>query len=367
MRYKLLICAFLLLIATPALSQEFSPIVIETGKPNPSVVKSGEPFKVTYRASFFDTVLLYEERMSPDNLALEKIEAIDLEVSKKRVNNDSLGFVNIWDFTYTFRIIQPEKEVYKIPPFNFIWAEKKAGVTEVETKENEKPREILTEEIGINYVSSIVKPPPLDIRDEINFSSPMASGIALRQWSYVVMGVSFLISLVTIFRFSRRLKLKKTQELSKKEISTETSESDFIVDRERILSPKQARKKFLRDLKKLRADNRLDLTKEIRPLVRTLLLAELRGTIQDSMSENEICVKLSGLDAKQKKLVGSKYAIMIDLAQRLKGYQEDIDSEKHSLCAVDWREVVELKEEVVGLKLRNKILSFLKRLVGARR
>ena len=82
MRYKLLVCVFVLLVATPVLSQEFSPIVVETGKPVPSVVKSGEPFKVTYRAKFFDTVLIYEEQMQPDNLALEKIEVIGLEVDK---------------------------------------------------------------------------------------------------------------------------------------------------------------------------------------------------------------------------------------------------------------------------------------------
>ena len=364
MRYKLLICAFLLLIATPALSQEFSPIVIETGKPNPSVVKSGEPFKVTYRAKFFDTVLIYEEEMSPDNLALEKVEAIDLEVSKVRVNNDSLGFVNVWDFTYTFRIIQPEKQGYKIPPFNFIWAEKKAGVTEVQTKENEKPREILTEEVGVNYVSSIVKPPPLDIRDDIDFTLPLVGGTVLRRWAYAVMGVSFLISLFTIFRFSRRLKLKKTQDLSRKDISTEVPGDDFIVGTELILSPKKARKRFLGELKKLYLydEESFGLTKErrLRQLSRDLLLAELQGTIRDSMSENEICAKLCELDEKQKKLIGLKYSTMLGVARRLKKYQECIDSGTYFLSVND--EIVELHKMVSGLKFYKQVLSFISHL-----
>src|SRR3989344_2981659 len=195
MRYKFLWGVFVLLIATPVLAQEFSPIIIETGKPTPSIVKSGEPFKITYRAKFFDTVLIYEDQMQPESLALEKIEAIALVIEpKERQYDDTLGFVNVWDFTYTFRIIQPEKGIYKIPSFNFIWVEKKAGVTVEETKDKEKPMEMPTEEVGIGYVSvvrpadKVVKPPPLDIRDEQKFASPIADGVVLRQWAYGVMG-----------------------------------------------------------------------------------------------------------------------------------------------------------------------------------
>src|SRR3989344_1897140 len=129
MRYKFLWGVFVLLIATPVLAQEFSPIVIKTGKPTPSVVKSGEPFKIIYRAEFFDTVLISEDQMQPESLALEKIEVIGLEIDKNpfdRPKNDTLGFVNVWDFTYTFRIIQPEKDLYKVPSFNFIWVEKRS-------------------------------------------------------------------------------------------------------------------------------------------------------------------------------------------------------------------------------------------------
>ena len=168
MRYKLFFCVFVLLIATPVLAQEFSPIVVETGKPIPSVVKSGEPFKITYRVKFLDTVLIYEEQMQPDSLTFEKVEVIGLEVDKnllERPENDSLGFVTVWDFIYTFRIIQPEKGEYKIPPFNFVWAEKRAGVTVEETKGKEEPKELPTEEVGVSYVSSVIEPPQLDIRD----------------------------------------------------------------------------------------------------------------------------------------------------------------------------------------------------------
>src|SRR3989344_3465673 len=216
MRYKLLVCVFFLLVATPTLAQEFSPIVVETGKPAPSIVKSGEPFKVTYRAKFFDTVLIYEEQMQPDNLALETIEIIGLEVNKNpfdRPENDTLGFINVWDFTYTFRIIQPEKKVYKIPSFNFIWVEKKAGVTIDETKDKEKPKEMPTEEVGVGYVSTVVKPPSLDIRDEIDFSSPLPTGYKLRRWAYGVIGISLFVVVVILFRLAKFSKTLKPQEV----------------------------------------------------------------------------------------------------------------------------------------------------------
>ncbi len=364
MRYKLLVCVFVLLVATPARTQEFSPIVIETGKPVPSTVKSGEPFKITYRAKFFDTVLIYEEQMRPDSLALDKIEVTGLEIAKERVSNDTLGFVNVWEFTYTFRIIQPKKDTYEIPSFNFIWAEKRAGVTKEETQEKEKPKEMPTEKVGVNYVSSIVKPPPLDIRDTINFVSPIANGAVWRRWAYGVAGVASLWVMIIVFRFARYSKTSQSQETGQ-EVDAETAEDEVVVSMEPVLSPKQARKRFLKNLGKVRADNRLDLTKSLRFFVRPLLLAELRGTIRASMSANEIYIKLSGLDAKHKNQVGWKYAIMLELARRLKGYQEDIDSGRCSVNLV--KEIVCLREAVSGLKFHKRVLSFVKRLTGTGR
>lgn len=365
MRYKLLVCALVLLISTPALSQEFSPIVIKTGKPTPSVIRSGEPFKVTYRAEFFDTVIIYEEQMQPDSLALDKVEVIGLNVVKERISNDSLGFVNVWDFTYTFRVIQPQKGVYKIPSFNFIWVDKKAGVTIEEAKIKEKPREMATDEVGVSYVTSIVKPPPLDIRDEIIFVSPVASGTALRRWAYGVIGFSSFVFVVILFRFVRYSKALQNQEVNR-ESDTETIE-DVTGNTELILSPKQARRKFLKELKKLQSEAQyptLDLEKKIRLSVRLLLLAELRGTIRASMSANEIYAKLSSFDAKQKKQMRPRYDYVINLAQKLKGYQEEIDS---GIYFPNLRvEIDELEADVSGLKFHKRALFFVKRLMGER-
>ena len=357
MRYKLLLFVCVLLIATPVLSQEFSPIIVETGKPTPSVVGTGESFKITYRARFFDTVIISEEQMQSENIALDKVDVLGLKIKKERVSNDALGFVNVWDFTYTFRIIQPDKGVKKIPSFNFIWVEKKAGVTVEETKDKEKPREMPTEEVGVSYVTSIVKPPPLDIRDEINFVSPVASGVVLRRWAYGVIGVSSLLFVFVLFGFFRYSKSRHLQEVER-ESDTATAGDGFVENMEPILSPKQARRMFLREFKKSSCESELDWIKKFRFLVRSLLLAELHGTIRDSMSANEIYAKLSGLDAKQKKQIGWKYAVMLELARRLKGYQEEIDSGKWSL---DFgAEMVQLRAIVSSLKFHKRLWNFFK-------
>ncbi len=358
MRYKLLLCALVLLIATPVAAQEFSHLIVETGKPTPSVVRTGESFKITYRVRFVGTVVISEENMQPDNIHLDNIEVVGLEVKKREpYPDDSLGIINVWDFTYTFRIIQPDKGVKKIPSFNFIWVEKKAGVTVEETKDKEKPREMPTDEVGVNYVSSIVKPPPLDIRDEISFVLPVASGTVLRRWAYGVIGVSFLLFAVVLTWFARLSKSRQVREVDR-EYETETAEADTVTEnREPILSPRQARKKFLRELKELRCDSQLDFVKKVRPLIRTLLLAELPGVLRSSMSANDIYAKLNGLDDKQKKRIGFKYAIMLELAQRLKDYQEDVDLERGKFIP-PFKEGGKLREMVSGLKLHKRTLSF---------
>ncbi len=367
MRYKLLACAFVLLIATPALSAEFSPIVIKTGKPTPSVVRSGEPFKITYRAEFFDTVVIDEAQMQPGSIALEKVEVISLQINKnpfERSENYDLGFVNVWEFTYTFRVLQSEKGEYKIPSFDFIWVEKKAGVTEEEAKENKEPQKRETDEVAVGYVTSVVPPPPptpLDIRDEQKFVPPVADGAVLRWWAYFAMGIGLLLMIVTIFIFVRNTKTRKSQDTDQEEAGAETTEVEATVDTEPILPPKKARKKFLRELKKLQSKPQLS---KIRLEVRTLLLAELRRTIQDSMSENEIYAKLNGLNTKQVKQIGWKYAFFTDLARRLKGYQEDIDSGKCSVNPAE--EIAELRETVSGFKFSKRLLSFVKRLTRGR-
>src|SRR3989344_5936093 len=187
MRYKLMAFAAVLLIGTPAFGQETSPIIIKTGQPTPSVVRTGELFKVTYQAQFYDEFLVVEEQMQPENIVAEPFEVVKLEVVLLPDHgDDSMGIIHTKDFIYTFRIIKPEKGDKKIPPFNFIWVLKKAGTTEANAKDGNELKEMPTEEVGVRYVYSPIKPPSLNIRDEMDFPLFKYRATSLVKFGYSV-------------------------------------------------------------------------------------------------------------------------------------------------------------------------------------
>ena len=146
----------------------------------------------------------------------------------------------------TFRIIDPEKGQKKVPPFNFLWVLKKAGVTEEETQDRVEPKEFPTEEVGILYVSSIIKPPPLDIRDEIVFDSFSISGNHLRYWAYGIVLCSLFLAVGVSIRFLKRSKVANATE----DGATKVSGSDAMVGLATL--PRKTLKDLLRELYRLK-------------------------------------------------------------------------------------------------------------------
>lgn len=332
MRYKLIALAAVLLIGTPVSAQETSPIVIKTGQPTPSAVRSGESFKVTYRAEFYDEVLIIEEQMQPENVVAEPFEAIKLEiVSLPDRGDDSTGVIHIKDFVYTFRIIKPEKSEKKIPSFNFIWVIKKAGTTQTDAKEGNELREIPTEEVGVRYVYSPVKPPPMNIRDEMNFPSFGWNGWTFRKYAYGTIAGSVLLSLLAVAVLVYFGKTKAGKVSGNKSGGTAVDATVEIVS---SVLPKKARKKFLQELRKLLGAKSDDISlrkleARIFALLREFILVELSGTpVKASVSDtpSELLNRLKILGAKQKKAMGLRYAVFTCLTGRLRNYYEDIES-----------------------------------------
>ncbi len=332
MRYKIVAFIAVLLIGTPVFAQETSPIIIKTGRPTPSVVRTGELFKVAYQAQFYDEVFILEEQMQPENIIAEPFEVINLEiVSLPDHGDDSTGIIHIKDFVYTFRIIKPEKGDKKIPPFNFIWVVKKAGIIEANAKEGNEPQEIPTEEVGVRYVYSPIKPPPLSIRDKMNFPSFKYSGATLRNYSYRTIAGSLLVSLFVIFVWvcSGIIKARKAD----KKILDETA-TGFVFEVVPSVTLKKARRRFLRDLKKLLKIKDIDvpspeLEKRVYCLLRELILVELSGIpIKASTSDtpNELYNRLKALGAKDREAMGLKYRVFTGLTFKLKNYYEDMES-----------------------------------------
>lgn len=344
MRYKLLAFASILLLANspPIFGQEMSPIVIKTGKPVPSVVRSGEPFKVVYRAEYLDSILIIEEKIQPDNISVDQFEAIKLEVITLPLQNDEkLGIIHVQEFIYTFRIIKPEKGAKIIPSFDFVWVEKKAGTTATDAKEINELKKIPTDEVEIGYVTSIPEKPPdrkiptLDIRDDIVFSLPQWKGSELRRNAYLVIGFSSLLFILTLALFFYQPKAKEKDK--KTDESTVPQTEDVTVP---LVSAKTTRKRFLLEIKALGNsvqkmsekpnDGKLkELGKDLYSLISSLLLAELSlGPVKASASQTpkELQARLANLNAEQKKKMGAKFGVMLSLADRSRNYYDEIQS-----------------------------------------
>ncbi len=356
MRYKKLSLALVILLATPSnfSAQELSPIIVYTGKPTPSVVKTGEVFRVNYRVEFLNTVLIYEEQMKPDSLALDKVEAVGLQVNKTSLQDDKLGSKNVWDFVYTFRIIDPEKGEKKIPPFNFLWHEKRAGMTDEQAREKESPKEFPTEEVIVTYVSSIVTPPPLDIRDEINFEPFGFSGQKLRQFGYSTLGLSVVVTFMIVVSFLRSPKSKSIRKLKQEIVLAEGGVFTDPIDWS--LTPEQARKNFLEQLYRCRDVNSLRLK------VRTLLFIELLDMgvpVSSSDTPRDILNRLSALEPSQKNRMGNNFFWLKNLTAKFDSYNKDWES--RTLLTDLEKESSELTDLVRNIVHKSRFSAFLER------
>lgn len=193
-----LFVAFLMGISAKA--GRVSPLVVETEKPSLTVVKSGEPFRQTYRVKFLDLkergkeIIVLTDKMQPGNVVFSPFEALGLEVRKSAVGKE-----NIWDFTYTLRIIGPEKKEYSIPQIKFYWVLKDIGAKLEEVKAQESE----TEEVKIKYVSAITREKNLGIRDKINLGNFKIRSYALKIGSALVSLLFLWLSCRKIFRRDR--------------------------------------------------------------------------------------------------------------------------------------------------------------------
>ncbi|OGN08634.1 MAG: hypothetical protein A3J46_02950 [Candidatus Yanofskybacteria bacterium RIFCSPHIGHO2_02_FULL_41_11] len=388
MKYKLLGLAIVFLTATPPIfsasemspvASKMSPIIVKTGKPVPSTVRSGEPFTITYQVEYTDMVVIIEEQMRMDSLILVAddksklktensvtgdVEVLGLVIGKKfRDGSEELGFVNIQDFTYTFMIINEQKGNYKIPSFNFVWVEKEAGTTLADTKEKKELQEFPTKEVGISYVTSVVRPPPVDVRDMTRFDTFGILASRLLKTAYIIIILAFLgvlISLIRFFRSPKALDMDKNK-------AGETGE-EIIFDRVvPTLSSRKARKKFLKELKLLETEvgsavidneSTKELTRKLYSLTRPLLLAELAEEriveFPDADTPKEMHERLQNLSSKQRKQLGrKKYNTILELSRKAADYYY----ENAKMSPI--KEVDTLKSLVENIDLRNKIRSFI--------
>jgi hypothetical protein len=188
-KYKPIGLFLIILIATPVFGQDVSPLIVETLKPTPTSVKTGETFVQLYRIRFIDRsnegieITINEQNLN--SKVLGDFEVLNFCIDKGEDNNDCAGLgggtiqrnflEHIWYLKYTLRIVNHKKGPNKIPPLTINWTEKFIG-------RNDDQAEVKSfdtqEEVYVNYVTTLTEDPRLDIRDGFDFGS--FSGQAFR-------------------------------------------------------------------------------------------------------------------------------------------------------------------------------------------
>ena len=180
-----------------------SPVQVETLELEPTVVKTGDPIIQTYRVRFPDLIdqgreiIILEDRMVPETLPVHPFEGIGLDVRKRQVDDEHL-----WDFTYTFRLIAPEKSTYVLPGFSFYYLVRDLG----EDVEDAEVRQIDSAGNLVRYVTTLTDTPLLDIRDTIDLGTFSARATAFRVLGWTLAPLPLLVWLVLLVRQARRPK-----------------------------------------------------------------------------------------------------------------------------------------------------------------
>ncbi len=150
------------------------PLIVETGKPVPTVVRTAEFVTITYTVKRIDMStrghdmeVMILEKESFGFQGLGDFDVAKMEVSKE-IHRDGPPAMFYKTYTFTLRIIDPKKGEYKIPPIKVLWIYKQTGISE-EDGEYKETKPFVTKERTVRYDSSIVKEGDFNIRDELIF------------------------------------------------------------------------------------------------------------------------------------------------------------------------------------------------------
>ncbi|MDP3792962.1 MAG: hypothetical protein Q8Q89_04540 [bacterium] len=368
MLYKLLFCVAVLLIGTPFVvrAQEVSPLIVETLRKStaPTTVRTGELFLQVYKISYIYSerwgkeVLILEDEMKPKTYPtpLGDFEVISWFLDKPIVTKGEETDEYTRHLYVTLRIINPKKGAYLIPKFEVLWA-LKVG----EKIETQEPFE--TEEIDINYVTTVTKDPYLDIRDSTDFGD--YSGQANRFWYISRVGAPSvaLISMVLLISSLKSAKRRKIKQSTEKLV--DENQQEYIVELA-PLSFDEAYRNFFREAAKLEAleNGNVGLTvmdsidlisiqKRLAPVLRDVLRTSLGG-----VNPGDTGLDI-GLYIEKNVKSGAYKDGVLYLQQKLADYEKNIQLGVLAYSR-DFREELSAIRGVIRLlKRRWRILAFL--------
>ena len=339
-------------------STEDSPVQVETLDLEPTVVKTGDHITQTYRVRFPDLIdrgreiIILEDRMVPETLPVHPFEGISLDVRKRQVDDEHL-----WDFTYVFRLIAPEKSTYVLPGFSFYYLVRDLG----EDVEDAEVRQIDGGSNLVRYVTTLTDTPLLDIRDTIDLGSFAARATAFRVLAWTLAPLPLLVWLVLLVRQARKpkavseAKREEEEELERIEAQIQPPPS--------IWQARRALRQHIRSLDVLApSENGAELSDLKQNLVisgREYLRAELPD-LHAGDTPKDISAHVSGLKE------GSRKEALGRLAERLVDYQRSLEQDLAKPIDDPAGEARVFDESLAMLRPHMQLWAQLKGLVGLR-
>lgn len=335
-----------------------SPVQVETLDLEPTVVKTGDPISQTYRVRFPDLIdqgreiIILEDRMVPETLPVHPFEGISLDIRKRQVEDE-----HVWDFTYVFRLIAPEKSTYVLPGFSFYYLVRDLG----EDVEDAEVRQIDGGSNLVRYVTTLTDTPLLDIRDTIDLGSFSARATAFRALAWTVAPLPLLVWLVLLVRQARRpkavseAKRQEDEELQRIEAQIQPPPS--------IWQARRALRQHVRSLDALAPSENgaalSDLRQNLIISGRDYLRAELPG-LHTGDTPRDISAHVAELgDGSRKEALGR-------LAERLVDYQRSLESGSAAPIEDPAGEARVFDESLAMLRPHVRLWARIKGLVGLR-
>ena len=168
----------------------FGPVRVETLELEPTVVKTGDPITQVYRLRFPDLIsegqeiIILEDRMTPEALPVHPFEAVSLTVDKRQIEGE-----HIWDFSYGFRLVDPNKMTYLLPNFSFYYLIRDLG----EDIEDAEVQQVDGGQGLVRYVTSITDEPLLYIRDTIELGNFAGRATVFQSLAWAVAPLPLLV------------------------------------------------------------------------------------------------------------------------------------------------------------------------------
>jgi hypothetical protein len=361
LRFKSLGLLVILLVSTPAYSQENSFLIVETLNATPTVFTNKQTFVQEYKIRFLDLsnenkeVYIKEEDFYTDNLGPFKV--LNLEIRKETVEKEFLE--HDWYLRYTLSVIDLEKGVLKIPSLTIPWTVKKIG-EDIDKNFSSWNTHIKTREVPVHYVSTIVpKDPNITVRDEVNlgeFFPPLYFTVAAIFMGTVPTGIWLLM-----LRGHRR----RSSFVAKEAVKDDKGE-EYFGDTLEPVSGRVALKELKQNIKKLKrlgyqdpypgpdyiSQLMTDLSSSITAFLRTEVSEFNPGTTQNEMRN---ILEKSKEDSRSKRA-------LYNLAEKVIAYQScmQLEAKPNSWPSFEKIDAEYIQDNINQLKWHNRVLGGLK-------